>query len=463
MSMSLTEKRTKVYPKSVAGPFRSIRWGVSALLLTVYFLLPWVKYDGRQAVLFDIPGRKFYVLDVIFWPQDVYYLAILLVLLVVALFVFTAVAGRLWCGYACPQTVFTDIFMLIERLIEGDRLKRMALDKSLWSAGKSARKAVKHIAWLAFSFATAFAFVSYFVPPGVLIERLTTFNLTSANIFWLGFFTFTTYGDCGFLRELMCLVPCPYGRFQSALFDPDTLIIGYDPARGEPRGKKDGKALGDCVDCTLCVQACPTGIDIRKGLQYECIACAQCIDSCNAVMAKLGRPEGLIRYGSLSSIAGGKTKVLRPRVVVYALGITLIFATLSYKLSTRVPLDIEVLRDRTSLYQTSKDGRVSNMYTIKAMNKDTKDHRYIIKAEGIDAGIIIGTNPIAVKSGEVYKTNLALVMDRNAARVRISHFDFVIEDVEDPEVSAKRESTFLVPAPAEVKTQLSKKQEQEGL
>ncbi|MBI5642497.1 MAG: cytochrome c oxidase accessory protein CcoG [Deltaproteobacteria bacterium] len=441
-----TGKREKLYPKGVRGRFRHLRWAVTAASLGVFFLLPWLTIDGRQALLFDIPNRKFYIFNLIFWPQEVYYLAFLLVFLVIALFLFTAVAGRLWCGYACPQTVFTDIFISIERFIEGERNERIALDKAGFSNGKAVKKAVKHAVWIIFSFATAFAFVSFFVPPAVLIERLFTGNLTSANLFWLGLFTLTTYGDCAFLRELMCLVPCPYGRFQSALFDTDTLIIGYDSKRGEPRthGKKK-ESGGDCVDCTLCVQVCPTGIDIRNGLQYECIACAQCIDACDTVMGKLGRPKGLIRYGSLKSIAGGETKVLRPRLVLYAVCLTALLIMMVYKVSMRSPIDLEVLRDRSALFQTGKDGRISNIYTIKAMNMDSRDHQYSIKAKGIKAEIIVGKNPITVKSGEVYQTSLALILDGDEIENRVSRFDFIIEDVEDPEISAKRQSTFLVP------------------
>lgn len=442
-----TEKRTKVYPRSVAGKFRTMRWAVSSAILGVFFFLPWIKLGGRQALLFDIPERKFYVFNLIIWPQEVYYLAILLFFLVMVLFFCTALAGRLWCGYVCPQTVFTDVFMLIERLIEGDRRERMNLDGAGLTGGKIFKKTAKHGAWIAFSFATAFAFVSYFVPPAILLDRLLTLDLTSANLFWLGLFTFTTYGDCAFLRELMCLVPCPYGRFQSALFDTDTLIIGYDAKRGEPRehAKKGGNGGGDCVDCSLCVQVCPTGIDIRQGLQYECIACAQCIDACDSVMKKVRRPQGLIRYGSMRSIAGGKTNAFRPRVAVYALAIVIPAFVIGYKLSTRMPLDIEVLRDRAALYLKTEDGKISNIYTIKAMNMDSVDHAYRVSINGLKAEMIIGNNPVVVKSGEVYRTSLALVMEDGKAGEKVSHFDFVIEDVDNPGVTAKRESTFLVP------------------
>lgn len=442
------EKRPKIYAKSVTGKFRSLRWAVTAALLGIYFLLPWLKIDGRQALLFDIPGRKFYIFNSIFWPQEVYYLAILLVFIVVAFFFFTALAGRIWCGYACPQTVFTDIFMTIERLVEGDRRERMALDMGGFSGGKAVSKIIKHGVWLLFSFATAFTFVSYFIPPVELLGRVFHLTLTESNLFWLGFFTLATYGDCAFLRELICFVPCPYGRFQSALFDPDTLIIGYDKKRGEPRGhlKKDRSAdSGDCVDCTLCAQVCPTGIDIRDGLQCECIACAQCVDACNSVMRKVGRPEGLIRYCSLKSIAGGETRVLRPRVVLYIASLTLLFGVMAYKLSERSPLYLEVIRDRSALFQKTGEGKVTNLYTIKAMNMDRIDHRYFVKTDGVAAGMIIGANPIKVKSGEVYQTSLALVWEAGPPENRVNHFDFVIEDADDPKVSARRESTFLVP------------------
>ncbi len=446
-------KRTKIYPKGVSGRFRTVRWSVNAILLGIYFILPWLKLDGRQVLLFDVPGRKFYIFNLIIWPQEVYYLALLLIFLVIALFIFTAVAGRLWCGYACPQTVFTDIFLSIERVIEGDRSERMKLDSGSWTPRKVLEKTLKHGAWLTFSFVTAFTFVAYFVRSDLLLDRLITLNLTPANIFWLGFFTLTTYGDCGFMRELMCLVPCPYGRFQSALFDQDTLIIGYDAKRGEPRGPmKKGdfrEDAGDCVDCTLCVQVCPTGIDIRDGLQYECIACAQCIDACNMVMKKIGREEGLIRYGSLRSITGGVTRVLRPRVVVYAVVLAIMFGAMVYKIWTRVPLDLEVLRDRASLYQQTRDGRLSNVYTIKAMNMDRLDHRYMIRIEGIEADMIIGSNPISVRSGEVYQTSLALVLEKGRLNRRVNRFLFIIEDIDDPRVTASRESTFLIPEAGE--------------
>lgn len=447
------EKRKKIYSKSVTGKWRSLRNVVNSVLLGIYFILPWIKLNGRQALLFDIPARKFYIFNLVIWPQEVFYLTFVTLFLAICLFFITALAGRVWCGYACPQTVFTDIFMSIESLIEGDRNSRIKLDNSSWGATKTFKKGLTLTVWIAFSFAVSFTFVSYFSPPEVLIERMATGNLTAANSFWLVFLTGTTYAFCAFLRELICMVPCPYGRFQSALMDKDTLIIGYDTRRGEPRGrlksdKRAPDALGDCVDCSLCVQVCPTGIDIRNGLQCECIGCAQCIDACDTVMGRVGRPEGLIRYGSLDSFAGGGIRILRPRVAVYAAIIALLISSFTYKLSTRMPLDIDVLRNRSSLFDKTTDGRVINVYTIKAMNMDNQDHQYILKVEGIPAQLVVGNNPISVKGGEIYQTSLYLIAGDRTLSKRVNHLTFVIEDKDNPKVSARRESTFLIPEDA---------------
>lgn len=442
------EKKEKIYPKRVKGKFRTIKWTVTSILLGIYFMLPWIKINGRQAVLFDIPERKFYIFNIVFWPQDVFYLSIIILFLAMGLFFFTAIAGRLWCGYACPQTVFTDIFIAIERFIEGDRRERMLLDSTPWTAKKVFEKATKHAIWLALSFATAFTFVAYFVPPLELGWRIISWNLTAANAFWFFLFIITTYTFFGFFKELICLVPCPYGRFQSALCDQDTLIIGYDEKRGEPRGhmkKGDVSAHGDCVDCSLCVQVCPTGIDIRNGLQYECIGCAQCIDACNSVMKKVGKPEGLIRYGSLNIFSGGTTHILRPRLAFYASILIVLMGGLTYKIATRTPLEIDVVRNRSSLYQKTADGKIVNIYTVKALNMNQIPHRYLIKVDGIPAKLVMGSNPIHVKAGEVYQATVSLVTDEKVTNKKVNHIAFLIEDVDNPKISARRESTFLAP------------------
>lgn len=445
----IIEKREKIYPRRVRGRFRTIRWAVTAVCLGIYLILPWLRYDGRQAVLFDIPDRKFYIFNIVFWPQDVFYLAIIMLFLAMALFFFTAILGRLWCGFLCPQTVFTDIFTAIERFIEGDRHERMALDMAPWTAKKVFEKVTKHAFWLALSFAASFTFVAYFVPPVELGWRIISGNLTAANAFWLLLFITATYTFCGFFKELICLVPCPYGRFQSALCDRDTLIIGYDLKRGEPRGhlkkRVNEVARGDCIDCSLCVQVCPTGIDIRNGLQYECIGCAQCIDACDLVMRKVGMPEGLIKYGSLNIFSGGTTHVMRPRVALYAYILIVLMAGLTYKIVMRTPLGIDVVRSRSALYQKTADGKIVNIYTIKALNMNQRDRRYLIRVDGLPVKLVMGSNPIHVKAGEVYQTTVSLVTDEKVANKKINHIAFTIEDVDNPKINARRESTFLAP------------------
>jgi len=450
------ELQHKVYAKKVRGKFRNLRWAVAGVLLSIYFIVPWLKIGGRHPILFDIPGRKFYVLGSVYWPQDVFYLALLLIVLTGVLFIFTAVAGRLWCGYACPQSVFTDIFISIERFLEGDALRRQRLDDGSWGAVKIGKKVSKHVVWLAISFWVAFTFVAYFIAAEVLLERIITGTLTWSNIFWLLFFTASVYAFCALWRELICLVPCPYGRFQSALIDADSLVIGYDAKRGEPRGHKlrgDNKEsnkekLGDCIDCSLCVQVCPTGIDIRNGLQCECIGCALCIDACNAVMCKIGRPKGLIRYTSMRALAGGETKVIRPRVIVYTICIVLLFGFFAYKLHSRIPLEMQILRDRTALYIKGADGSITNVYTLRVTNMDIDDHKYKVSTADLDGQLKVrlsmGANPITVKSGEVYEGLLVLTSEK-VVEQKINHLNFIVESVGDKALQATRDATFVMP------------------
>ena len=442
----------KVYARKIRGKFRNIRWIVAGVLLSIYFIVPWLKIGGRHPILLDIPGRKFYILNSVYWPQDVFYLALLLIVLVGVFFIFTAIAGRLWCGYACPQSVFTDIFISVERFFEGSAQKRQKLDEGSWGAVKIEKKVAKHIAWLVLSFLTSFTFVAYFVPAEVLVGRILTGTLTLSNIFWLLSFTASVYCFCALWRELICLVPCPYGRFQSTLFDSDTLVIGYDAKRGEPRGHKsrDGndKGLGDCVDCSLCVQVCPTGIDIRHGLQAECIACALCVDACNEVMCKIGRPKGLIRYTSMRSLAGGVTRVLRPRVIAYTVAIVLLFGFFSYKLYKRVPLEMQILRDRSALYIKGDDGAITNVYTLRITNMDIDDHRYKVSVTDFEGGskveLSMGENPVLVKSGEVYEGLVVLRVNKEIEQ-RINNLGFVVESLSDNELRARRDATFVMP------------------
>ena len=386
---SLYEARKKIYPREADGRFQRLRNLAVWVLLGLYYLLPWVPWDGRQSVLFDLPARKFYVFGLVFWPQDFFYLTWLLIILGLSLFFFTALAGRLWCGYACPQTVWTEVFLWIERKIEGNRNKRIKLDRSPWSLAKLARKGTKHAAWVIFALWTGFTFVGFFTPIHQLTGKVLDFTTGPWETFWVLFYSFATWGNAGFMREQVCKYMCPYARFQSAMFDRDTLIIAYDTGRGEPRGARSRSAdyrsqgLGDCIDCKACVQVCPTGIDIREGLQYECIACAACIDACDEVMDKMSYPRGLVRYTSQKALEGGQGHVVRPRMMVYGglLGALMIGFVVS--ISLRTPVGLDVMRDRNALYRTLPDGSIENVYLVRILNKDTRAHRYLLSATGI--------------------------------------------------------------------------------
>ena len=401
----LFEVRRKVYPRAVTGWFATLRWVAVWLTQVIFYGLPWLAWNDRQAVLFDLGARKFYIFGLVFWPQDFIYLTLLLVTSAVALFLFTAIAGRLWCGYACPQTVDTEIFLWIERLFEGDRNARTRLDAAPVDGRKFAIKAGKHAAWVAFAFWTGFTFVGYFTPVKELGGAVLAFSLGPWETFWIFFYGFATYGNAGWMREQVCKYMCPYARFQGAMFDQDTLIIAYDRERGDPRGARGKKAdpkslgLGDCVDCGICVQVCPTGIDIRDGLQYECIGCAACIDGCDQVMEKMGYPKGLIRYSTEhamqehSGLGGIVRRVLRPRTLVYAAILAAVVGAGATALWMRVPLKVDVIRDRGALVREVEDGELENVYRLQVMNATESPHRYRIAVEGIP-GIRVASEPV---------------------------------------------------------------------
>ncbi len=398
----------KIYPREVQGRFASLRRLTVWLLLGLFYGVVWLSWDGRQAVLFDLPARKFYIFGLTLWPQDFLYLAFLLIMGALSLFFFTALAGRLWCGYACPQTVWTEAFIWIEQWIEGSRNQRIKLDKAPWSARKVLRKGGKQAAWVLFALITGFTFVGYFTPVRGLWYEVIAGTIGGWSLFWVCLYSLATYGNAGFLREQVCEYMCPYARFQSAMFDRDTLIISYDPARGEPRGARrrgtDARTsgLGDCVDCTLCVQVCPTGIDIRKGLQYECIACAACIDACDTVMDKVGSPRGLIRYTTEHAMHGQTTHVVRPRMFVYAALLAAFAAVLVFSLATRVPLILDVIRDRNALYREVHGDWIENTYRLRIINEDQSAHDYAISAAGKDnLKLVEPMVPVRVGAGQV--------------------------------------------------------------
>ncbi len=452
LQQELYAKRQKIYPREVHGVFARLRVAAVFALLGIYYGLPWLKWEGRQAVLLDLPNRQFHFFGITFWPQDFFFLAALLAIAALSLFFFTALAGRLWCGYACPQTVWTEVFLWIERKIEGDRPKQIKLDKAPWTPKKLFVKGAKHFAWLAFSLYTGFTFVGYFTPIDDLASRFIHFDTGPWETFWIFFYGFATYGNAGFLREQVCIYMCPYARFQSAMFDKDTLVIAYDKKRGEPRGSRKRGAdprelgLGDCIDCTLCVQVCPTGIDIRDGLQYECIGCGACIDVCDQVMEKMGYPKGLIRYTTERAMAGERSRILRPRVVFYAVVLLALLSIWTYGIVVRVPAELDVIRDRMSLYRGTDEGLVENIYTLKIANQDSKPHVYRITIEGLEGAQLI--NPygeIEVQSGEVKNVPVRVAIDPGDLKRPSSKLKFILEAVDDPSIRLEEDARFLGP------------------
>ncbi len=398
---TLYEVRKKIYPRAVHGWFAGWRWAMVWATQLVYYVTPWLTWNDRQAVLFDLGTRKFFIFGIVFWPQDFIYLTILLLISAYSLFLFTSVAGRLWCGYACPQTVYTEIFLWIERKIEGDRLARMKLDQSAFSARKLGLKTAKHAVWIAVALWTGFTLVGYFNPIRELGGLVLQWRISPYETFWILFYAAATYGNAGWMREQVCKYMCPYARFQGAMFDKDTLVITYDEDRGEPRGARNkkvdyqAKGLGACVDCDICVQVCPTGIDIRKGQQYECIGCAACIDGCDQVMDKMGYARGLIRYATLNAVRqhfGWRemmTRVFRPRVILYTAVLWIIILATAASLWTRVPVKVDVIRDRATLAR-EVDGLIENVYRLQVMNTEEVSRHFTVTASGIQGITLVG-------------------------------------------------------------------------
>ena len=452
----LYEVRQKIYPRAVSGWFA--RWRVALVLATqlVFYGTPWLEWNARQAVLFDLGARKFYVFGLVLWPQDFIYLTLLLVISALSLFLFTAVAGRLWCGYACPQTVYTEIFMWIERKIEGDRQRRIRRDGAPLTLGTLDLKAVKHGIWIALSLWTGFTFVGYFTPVRELTQEAVALALGPWETFWVLFYGFATYGNAGWMREQVCKYMCPYARFQSAMFDSDTLIITYDPARGEPRGGRSrstdpkAKGLGDCVDCGICVQVCPTGIDIREGLQYECIGCAACIDGCNQVMKKMGYRPGLIRYSTENALrsrwkpAQVVKRVLRPRVIVYTAILWTVILGAASALWLRVPLKVDVIRDRGNLSREVEGGMVENVYRLQIMNASESPRVFHVQAAGLPTIQVAGESFFAVEGAGTRMVPVRLRIGAGDARPGSHRIEFEVGAVGDPAVAVRERSVFLV-------------------
>ena len=442
----------KIYPREVKGRFTRLRVMAILTLLGIYYLTPLLQWGGRQAVLFDLPARKFYIFGLTLWPQDFIYLAALLILAGLSLFFFTALLGRVWCGYACPQTVWTEAYLWMERKIEGKRSARMKLDKAPISAAKVRTKILKHTVWIIFSLWTGFTFVCYFTPVGELTDKLLAASLGPWETFWILFYSFATYGNAGFMREQVCKYMCPYARFQGAMFDSDTLIVAYHPERGEPRGSRrrntdyQAQGLGTCIDCNVCVQVCPTGIDIRDGLQYECIACSACIDACDEIMDKMSYPRGLIDYTTENAAQDKGQNILRPRVMVYATILLLLCGILIANMVQRIPLDLDVIRDRNTLYRETRDGLIENVYTLKILNMDSSAHRYILRAEGIDGvKLVTDQGEIMVEAGSVYQMVVRLQADEFNLEQRSVPVSFHLQAADANHLKIVEEARFVGP------------------
>ncbi|HJV85099.1 MAG TPA: cytochrome c oxidase accessory protein CcoG [Noviherbaspirillum sp.] len=450
------QAREDIYPREVKGWYANWRWVCVWLTQLVFYGLPWLSWNGRQAVLFDLTARKFYIFGIVLWPQDFIYLALLLIICAYSLFLFTAIAGRLWCGYSCPQTVYTEIFMWVERKIEGTRSARMRLDKQPMSLEKFWKKSAKHLVWGAIALWTGFTFVGYFTPIHVLVQEVGALGLGPWEWFWVLFYGFATYGNAGWMREQVCKYMCPYARFQSSMFDKDTLIITYDKERGDPRGarsKSAGKSssLGDCIDCSMCVQVCPTGIDIRDGLQYDCIGCAACIDACNSVMDKVNSPRGLIRYSTENAMRNRFTlqqirqRAFRPRVLIYTGILVLVVAGFFTSLLTRTPLKMDVIRDRGSMGREVEDGMIENVYRLQIMNTDERAHRYRIRVKGIETISLVSPDVVEVEATESRAVPARVRVEHGKGVAGSNKIAFELEALDDESMEVKEKAVFIVP------------------
>ncbi|OBV39606.1 cytochrome c oxidase accessory protein CcoG [Janthinobacterium psychrotolerans] len=451
--------REQIYPREAKGRYATWRWVCVWLTQLAFYGLPWLNWNGRQALLFDLTTRKFYIFGVVLWPQDFIYLAALLIIAAYLLFLVTAIAGRVWCGFSCPQTVYTEIFLWVERKIEGTRSARMALDRQGPSVRKTGKKVAKHLAWGAIALWTGFTFVGYFTPIQDLVHEVRTFNFGPWEWFWILFYSLATYGNAGWLREQVCKYMCPYARFQSAMFDQDTLIITYDDKRGEPRGALNKKAakdgtqarLGDCIDCTLCVQVCPTGIDIRNGLQYECIGCAACVDACNSVMDKVERPRGLIRYSTDHAMENNfnsqqiRRRAMRPRVLIYTSILALIIVAVCTSLFLRTPLKMDVIRDRGSMGREVEDGMIENVYRLQIMNTSEQSQRFRIAVSGLPGLALITRDEVTLQPTETLGWPVRLRVPHGVGEKGSNKIQIELQSLDDPSLHVRESAVFIVP------------------
>jgi cytochrome c oxidase accessory protein FixG len=453
---SLYASEQKVYPRNVSGYFKQWRWAMIWMTQIVFYAVPWMTWNGRQSVLFDISAHQFYLFGLVLFPQDLIYLALLLIISALALFLFTAVAGRLWCGFSCPQSVYTEIFLWIERQVEGDSMARIRLDQASMSLKKARVKLTKHALWIGFSVWTGFTFLGYFSPIRELMQHVLAYELSHWETFWVCFYGAATYGNAGFLREQVCKYMCPYARFQSAMFDGDTLIVSYDAKRGEPRSGRSrhvqasAQGLGDCIDCKLCVQVCPVGIDIRDGLQYECISCGLCIDACNSIMEKMEYPGNLIHFSTKHADTHQLTNVqrirrmLRPRVIIYSALLLLVSIGLVVSLAYRPLLKVDVIRDRGVMARMLSDGQIENVYRLQITNATESAQTYQIKVQGLDGLQLLSNSTVKVNAASEQSVPISLRLPDGRVKTGIHAIQFVVTNEKSDE-RVQENSVFYMP------------------
>ncbi|WP_369302303.1 cytochrome c oxidase accessory protein CcoG [Pseudomonas sp. N2-5-1-1] len=441
---------TLIHTRSFTGLFRTLRVAGAAVLFLAFFGTVWLNWGGRQAVLWDLAESKFHIFGATFWPQDFILLSALLIICAFGLFAITVFAGRVWCGYTCPQSSFTWLFMWCEKVTEGERNQRIKLHAAPWSLNKLARRSAKHTLWLGISVLTGLTFVGYFTPIRPLALELLTWQMGGVSLFWVLFFTAATYINAGWLREAVCMHMCPYARFQSVMFDKDTLTISYDAARGEHRGprKRDvtpaDVGLGDCIDCQLCVQVCPTGIDIRDGLQMECIGCAACIDACDSIMDKMGYARGLVSYTSEHQLQGGKTHLLRPRLIGYSAVLLVMIAALVVALVGRPMVSLDVTKDR-GMFRENSQGLIENIYSLKVINKTQQRQDYRLALVDAEGFVLQGKTELSLAPGEIsdVPVSVALLADKPASSSQTLRFK--VTDVDEPWIYSAADSRFVAP------------------
>lgn len=453
--VTIYTKFEDIFVRQSKGRYTNLRWLCVWLTQLTFYGLPWMSWNQRQAVLFDLATRKFYLFGIVLFPQDFIYLAVLLIICAYSLFLFTTISGRVWCGFSCPQTVYTEIFMWVENKIEGSRSNRMRLAKQAMTTEKFLKRFFKHTVWLIIALWTGFSFVGYFMPIKTLGTELVTLTIGPWSVFWMLFYSLATYGNAGFMREQMCRYLCPYARFQGSMLDKDSLIVSYDKARGEPRRhmkvNSESDTGGACIDCTMCVQVCPTGIDIRNGLQHDCIGCAACIDACDSVMDKIGASRGLVRFTTENallnqlSVSEIRKNLLRPRVVIYSLILCVIVSVFFNSLNTRVPLKMNVLRDRNNAIREVEHGAVENIYRLHIMNADELPHQYKITATGIDQIEVIHHEELTLNPTESRTFPITVRIPQGKGLHGANKIYFELSATDNARIHLTEETSFMTP------------------